>query len=163
MNMFDLQPVDHSFIDTANLCVTTTVRAKCTPEQIFETLRGDKVWTEWGVALKEVQWTCEKPYGLGSTRTVYLMGGMAVEEVFFHWHENQRCTFYVKRGSIPNVISFLEDYIVTPLDNGETELQWTVAMEMGGIAKWFIPLSRLFMKITFKNWLGRYKKILEAM
>ena len=50
-----LQPVTLDFFETAPLRVQCTMTAKCTPEQLFETLRGDTVWTEWAGVIQGVE------------------------------------------------------------------------------------------------------------
>lgn len=162
--MFKLKPfnaVDASFFTTANFRVTTSIVAKCTPEQVFTTIRGDKVWTKWAPVIKQVDWTCTEPYGLNSTRTVHLTGGLMVKEIFFRWQENERASFYVTEGSTPNTRAFAEDYLVERVDEQHTRLTWTVALQMTGISGLFTPISNLIMKPVFQSWLNRYKAILE--
>lgn len=156
-----MKPVSLDFFSTANLRVTTVMDAKCSPERLMETLAGDSIWTEWATALTKVEWTCEKPYKQGSTRTVYMSGNQAVKENFFIWEDNKRVAFYVDESTMNGVESFAEDYIIEKTADG-TKLTWTVALQMAGIAVLFIPLSRIFMGLMFKRWLKNYKKILES-
>jgi len=107
-----LDPVTLDFFDTAPLRVQCSLQAKCTPERLFETLRGDTVWTEWAGVIEGVEWTSEKPYAKNATRNVSLAGGMMVKELFFHWEENERIAFYVTESTIPGLSKFAEDYRV---------------------------------------------------
>jgi hypothetical protein len=127
--MNKLDPVTLDFFDTAPLRVRCTMVAKCTPDVLFETLRGDTVWPEWAGVIQGVEWTSEKPYAKNATRDVSLVGGMLVKEVFFHWEENERVAFYVTDSTIPNLSKFAEDYIVERVGPNETRLIWTVAIE----------------------------------
>ncbi len=156
-----LKPVSLDFFNEANLCVTTVMEARCTPQRLMETLEGDEVWTQWAPSLKKVEWTCEKPYGEGSTRTVYLAGDQAVKEVFFHWQANRRIAFYVEEGTLSGIDAFAEDYQIES-DGEITRLSWTVALQISGIGKLFLPLSRFFMGMMFRRWLKTYKQLLEA-
>ena len=80
--MNKMEPVTLDFFDTAPLRVQCTMVAKCTPETLFETLRGDTVWTEWAGVIQGVEWTSEKPYAKNATRDVSIVGGMLVSTMF---------------------------------------------------------------------------------
>ena len=157
-----LEPVTLDFFDTAPLRVRCTMVAKCTPEDLFDTLRGDTVWTEWAGVIQGVQWTSEKPYAENATRTVSLVGGVWVKELFFHWEENKRVAFYVTESNIPNLTRFAEDYLVERVGPDETRLTWTVAIENAGFMRYLNPITRLVLKPVFQGWLKKYERILEA-
>lgn len=161
MTFHPYQPVNLDFFNTANLRVTSVIEARCPSERIMETLRGDVVWTQWAPALKKVEWTSPKPYGQGSTRTVYLAGNQAVRELFFHWDENHRAAFYVVEGTLPGMQSFAEDYRIEPVNADVMRLTWTVAIELTGLQKYLAPVSAFFMKRVLQIWLDNYKVILE--
>ena len=160
--MNKLEPVALDFFDTAPLRVQCTLVAKCTPEELFETLRGDTVWTEWAGVIQGVSWTSEKPYAKNATRDVSLVGGMLVKERFFHWEENERVAFYVTESTIPNLRKLAEDYVVERLGPNETRLIWTVAIENEGFLRYLNPMTRRVMKLVVHGWFKKYKKILEA-
>lgn len=157
-----LDPVTLDFFETAPLRVQCTLQAKCTPERLFETLRGDTVWTEWAGVIEGVEWTSEKPYAKNATRDVSLMGGMLVRELFFHWEENERIAFYVTESTIPGLSKFAEDYRVERVGPNETRLTWTVAIENQGFMRHLNALTAPAMKLVFQSWLKKYKKILET-
>ncbi len=156
-----LKPVTLDFFNTANLRVTTVMDAKCSVERLMETLSGDTVWTEWAPAISKVEWTCDKPFKQGATRTVYLAGGNAVKENFFVWEEGEHIAFYVEESTMSGMVSFGEDYIIEKTADG-IRLTWTVAIQLTGIGAFFIPASRMVMGMMFKRWLKKYKKILES-
>jgi hypothetical protein len=157
-----LDPVTLDFFDTAPLRVQCTMVAKCTPEELFETLRGDTVWTEWAGVIQGVNWTSEKPYEKNATRDVSVVGGMLVKELFFHWEENEHVAFYVTESTIPNLSKFAEDYIVERVSPNETRLTWTVAIENVGFMRYLNPVTAPIMKLVFRGWFKKYKKILET-
>ena len=160
--LHQLEPVTLDFFDDAALRVQCTLVAKCTPEVLFETLRGDTVWTEWAGVIRHVNWTSDEPIAENSTRDVTITGNMLVRELFFHWEENERVAFYVTESTIPGLTRFAEDYIVERVGPNETKLIWTVAIQNTGVMKYLNPVTRMVMKQIFKGWLRRYKKILEA-
>ena len=157
-----MEPVTLDFFETAPLRVQCELVAKCTPEALFESLRGDTVWTEWAGVITGVRWTSPKPYAKNATRDVSLVGGMMVREIFFHWEENERVAFYVTESTIPNLSKFAEDYIVERLGPNETRLIWTVAIENEGFMRYLNPVTRRVMKLMFRGWFKKYKKILES-
>ena len=157
-----LDPVTLDFFDTAPLRVQCTLEAKCTPEVLFETLRGDTVWTEWAGVIQHVKWTSEEPIAKNSTRDVTITGDMLVRELFFHWEEHERVAFYVTESTIPGLTKFAEDYVVERLSPNETRLIWTIAIENTGLMRYLNPVTKLVMKPVFQGWLRKYKKILEA-
>jgi hypothetical protein len=161
--LHELDPVTLDFFDTAPLRVQCTMTAQCTPEILFETLRGDAVWVEWAGVIQDVKWTSEKPFAKNATRDVTISGGMMVRELFFHWEENERIAFYVTQSTIPGLNKFAEDYIVERVGPNETRLVWTVAIENTGLMRYLNPLTKLVMKPVFASWLRKYKKILETL
>ena len=161
-SLHKLQPTTLDFFDTAPLRIQCTMVAKCSPEVLFETLRGDTVWTEWAGVIEKVVWTSSEPVARNSTRDVALVGGMLVKEVFFHWEENERVAFYVTESTIPNLTKFAEDYVVEIVSPNETRLTWTVAIENAGFMRYLNPVMRYVLKPVFQRWFMRYKKILEA-
>lgn len=160
--IFTLKPIGLDFFENAPLLVRSTMVAKCAPEDLMETLRGDTVWSEWAPALKKVVWTSKKPYAKNSTREVSLAGGMMVRENFFHWDENERVAFYVTESNIPGLEAFAEDYLIERLGPNETRLTWTVAITNSGFMSYLNPVTAKIMKLVFRGWLKRYSEILEA-
>ncbi len=88
--LHQLQPVTLDFFETAPLRVRCTLEAKCTPEVLFETLRGDSVWVEWAGVIKHVEWTSEEPHTKNSTRDFRITGNFLVGLLFFQWVYNVR-------------------------------------------------------------------------
>ncbi len=100
---------------------------------VFASFEDAAAWKEW-LGL-DVEWTSEKPFGVGTTRTV-IASGQTIDEVFTLWDEPHRMGFYFLRGSLP-LAAFAEDYTLTPLSDTSCELAWSYAYEWGG------PLGRL--------------------
>ncbi len=100
---------------------------------VFESFKDAAAWKEW-IDL-DVTWTSEKPFGVGTTRTV-ITRGQTIEEYFFIWDEPHHMAFRFDRGTLP-LAAFAEDYTLTPLSDSSCELAWTYAYEWGG------PLGRL--------------------
>ncbi|WP_372809797.1 SRPBCC family protein [Litorivivens sp.] len=160
--MFECTAVDLTFLETARNCYKASVDINATPEQIFESFEDAEDWTRWAPPIQKVEWTSPKPFGLGTTRTVSMSGGMVGDEVFIAWDYPKRMAFCFTACSKPMTESFAEDYVVTPLDNGMTRVEWTMAMEVKGAGRITLPLFSPFMKIGVKWMLKRFKKLVEA-
>ena len=117
----------------------TTVRQTInnSAESVFAALEDGPTWKEWmGI---DVEWTSEKPFGVGTTRTVNV-SGQQIDEVFTAWDEPLRMGFYFVRSTLP-LKAFAEDYALTPLGPTSCELSWSFAYEWGG------PLVGVFGRI----------------
>lgn len=157
-----LNPVGLDFFETAPLLIRNSIVAECDPEDLMETIRGDKVWTEWAAILRKVKWTSPKPYGQGSTRDVTLVAGIIIRELFFHWRDNERVCFYVTASNAPTMRAFAEDYRIERAGPGRMRLTWTLAADNKGVFRLFNPIVRFFFGRMAGRWLGAYKRILEA-
>jgi hypothetical protein len=47
---------------------------KARPEVIFDVLEDPLSWTVWAFPIQKVEWTSPKPFGIGTTRSVHMMG-----------------------------------------------------------------------------------------
>ena len=90
------------------------------PDAVWKALRDGETWTKW-LPITKVEWTSPEPFGVGTTRTVWI-GKQCVEEVFFAWEEGQRMAFRFDRSTMP-VKAFVEDYQVHETPAG-CRLDW---------------------------------------
>ena len=157
-----LMPVGLDFFETAPLRIQNSIVAACEPEDLMETIRGDKVWTEWAAILRRVKWTSPKPHGQGSTRDVTLVAGVVIRELFFHWKDNERVCFCVTASNAPSMRSFAEDYRIEPAGPGRTRLTWTLAADNTGLFRLLNPIVRFVFGRMTGRWLRTYQRILEA-
>lgn len=96
------------------------------------------VWAElvaddplsWCRILDRIEWTSERPFGVGTTRTASALKGTNVlDERFFIWEEGRRKAFYAERASAPLFSSLAEDYVVEPDGEGACRFTWTIAAD----------------------------------
>lgn len=85
-----------------------------------------KVWFNLGV-----EWTSERPFGVGTTRTVTGAGGLRIDEHFVAWEDGRRMAFRFDRASVP-FRSFAEDWSVRPTSDDACELVWRYAYQWAG-------------------------------
>lgn len=162
MKMHESQIVGMEYFQQAPHSYTAVVEVDATPEQIFTSFEDENAWPDWALPITKVEWTSPKPFGLGTTRRVSMMGGLVGDEVFIAWDYPKRMAFCFTHSSQKLVGSFAEDYIVEPLPNGKTRVQWNMAMTPNGFGKFTMALSRPFMSWGLQWMFNRFKKHVEA-
>ena len=76
---------------------------------------------------------------------------VTLDEHFFRWEQNRRCSFYATGQSMPLAHALAEDYLLEELAPGKTRFTYSVALEprlmvaMGG------PVSRMYFGSMFKS------------
>jgi len=90
-------------------------------------------WPRWASAITNVTWTSPEPRGVGTTRTVDMVGGITGDEEFLAWEPFTRMAFRFNESSTSSVAAFAEDYHVVPTANG-CHLTWIMAMKPNGLA-----------------------------
>lgn len=134
---------------------------KATPEQIFEVFEDPVSWTVWATPIQHVEWTSPKPFDIGTTRTVSMMGGMDGFEEFVEWERGKRMAFTFIGCSKNATEKFLEDYRVTDLGNGCCKVQWYMAMEPRGFSKHMMFLTRPIMRMANRYMFSKFKEYTE--
>ncbi len=135
---------------------------RATPEQIFEVFEDAEAWTVWALPIQKVEWTSPKPFGVGTTRTVSMMGDLAGYEEFIAWERGKRMAFTFVGCSQDAVESFLEDYRVTDLGDGTCRAEWFMALETRGFSAKMMWLTRPMMRLANRWMFGRFKTYVEA-
>lgn len=159
--MIPCKTVDLSFFQTAPARFSASVVVKATPQQIFEVFEDAHAWTVWADPIQKVAWTSPKPYGLGTTRTVSMSGGMVGDEVFIAWEPYTRMAFCFTAASMKNVESFAENYDVEDLGGGEVRVTWTMAMSAQGINRWFLKTFGFVMNAMLRKFMRQFKNYVE--
>lgn len=154
-------PVGVEYFDSAPYVFTATETFKTTPARLFEYFEDAHSWTVWADPIQKVEWTSPKPFSLGTTRTVYMSGGMTGWEEFIAWEPGKRMAFCFTEMSKPMNESFAEDYQVVDLGNGQCQLTWRMAMTPKGFSKIIMPLSSPFMKFMLGRWLKSFRDYVE--
>jgi len=158
---YECDAVDMGYFNVAPACFSASVVVKATPAQIFEVFEDAHAWTVWADPIQGVEWTSPKPYGLGTTRTVSMSGGMVGEEVFIAWDPGKRMAFRFTHASMDSVSAFGEDYQVEDLGNGEVKVTWTMAMSPKGISKVFMKVFGFMMGMMLRKFLKQFKAYVE--
>jgi len=93
MAMHACERVGLEFIDSAPFRFVSTVELAITPEQVFEVLSDAESWPQWATAITKVTWTSAEPFGVGTTRTVDMRGGIVGDEEFLAWEPYSHMAF----------------------------------------------------------------------
>jgi len=149
--------VDANYINVAPKVFTAEVVVNATPEQVFETFEDADAWPAWAMPIKHVEWTSPKPFGIGTTRTVEMIG-LVGDERFIAWDYPKHMAFCFTHMSETLIASFAEDYVVTPLDNGQTRVKWTMAMTPQSYGKLTMALFGPMMGPSLQFMLNGFKK-----
>ena len=158
---FECTPVGLDFLEQTKNVYRSEVIVRATPEQIFEVFEDEISWTVWALPIQKVEWTSPKPFGVGTTRTVYMMGDMNGYEEFVAWERGKRMAFTFLGCSKDTPEKFLEDYRVTDLGDGTCRVVWYMAMEQRGGPKWSDALTRPIMGMANRWMFRRFKKYTE--
>lgn len=150
-DLFDLE-----FFDTAPCRFVNAVELPCTPAQAFEVFEDPTSWPKWAPGIGEVEWTSDKPYGPGTTRTVRFWGGMSVYEDFFVFDAPNEMAFRFYGTSEKLWDAFGEHYRVEDLGSGRCRLTWTVAYRADNwIGGW---VARKWMSLNFKLYMALLRR-----
>jgi hypothetical protein len=147
---FPCRTVDASFFDTAPMRFENVVELDASPANVFAIFEDGESWPKWFRSIHKVTWTSKKPYGVGTTRTVWLPP-VSIDEHFFRWEPNRRCSFYASGLSLPMAHALAEDYLLEGLSSGKTRFTYRVAMEPRLMVAVGGPLSRLYFGSMFRS------------
>lgn len=156
----DLEPVSLEFFDIARYKIKHSITINCTTDRMMEALRDNTQWAKWALPIKFADWTSTQR-GLNATRSVFLIGGIVLEEIFFHWSEGSRVSFFVQKANVPGLRKFAEDHHFHYTDDQLLKLDCTVAFEMTRAARFVSPLIHISLRLALPIMLNRYKLLLE--
>lgn len=152
--MHPCEPVDVEYTDTARFRFTNSVAIPATPRQLFEIFVDADSWPRWAGVITKVVWTSEPPYGVGTTRTVHMLGGLVGEEEFLAWEPERRMAFRFNASSTKGIHAFAEAYDIVPTEGG-CRLTWTLAMHGTAVTNLSISVVRPVMNLLFRRFLRR--------
>ena len=131
--MYPCERVDLDWITTAPFRFSNGVDLAVTPEQLFDVLADAQSWPQWAKVITKVTWTSPKPYGVGTTRTVDMLGGLVGDEEFLAWEPHLHMTFRFNESTSSAISAFAEDYRIVPTATGR-HLTWIMALRPNGVA-----------------------------
>ena len=159
---FECTPVGLDFLEQTKNVFKAEEIVKASPEQIFEVFEDAHAWTVWAMPIQKVEWTSPRPFGVGTTRTVSMIGGMDGYEEFIAWEPGKRMAFTFVGCSKDSTDKFLEDYRVTDLGDGSCRVEWHMAMETRGASRHMMFLTRPLMRLANRSMFKKFRKYTEA-
>ena len=159
---FECEKVGLDYFQTAPQASHAHQIISATPDQIFDIFEDAHAWTVWAMPITKVVWTSSKPYTAGSTRTVYMRGGLVGYEEFLAYDRGRHMAFRFNEVSKPGVGAFAENYLLTPLDDRRTLLEWTMAMSPTGPAASLAPFTQPITGALLNRMLKQFKKYAET-
>ena len=158
---FECTKVGVEFLEqTANVFVAQEI-VTASPEQIFDVFEDAHAWTVWAMPIQKVEWTSPKPFGVGTTRSVHMMGGMIGHEEFVEWQRGKRMAFTFVGCSKYATDKFIEDYRVSDLGDGRCKVEWYMAIEARGLSQYLMFLTRPLMRFSNRRMLKKFKQYTE--
>ena len=160
--MYPCRPVEVEFCDTAPHRFATEVVIRATPEQIFEVFEDPESWVVWALPIRRVEWTSPQPFGVGTTRTVTMAGGLVGNEQFIAWERGRRMAFRFTEASMAAVTAFAEDYRLSDAGGGRTRVRWVMAMEARGVNDVVLRVFGWALGLGLGLLLRRFQALVEA-
>jgi carbon monoxide dehydrogenase subunit G len=155
---YPCERVDLSFVATARYRFVNTVDLAITPEQLFEVFSEADSWSRWATAIADVTWTSPEPYGVGTTRTVTMRGGIVSDAEFLAWERYSHMAFRLNQSTSKGLAAFVEDYQVQETPRG-CHVTWTVAITPRGLTTRFgMFIGRPIMARVFQRFLHNLRR-----
>jgi ribosome-associated toxin RatA of RatAB toxin-antitoxin module len=124
--------VERELVSTAKARGVAEREMAVSAQQLFATLEDGPSYSKWVPAIRQVTWTSAKPFGSGTTRTVNLVFGARVDEVFWAWEPNRRIGFSISASSMRWLSALTELYEITAVASDRCTLRWTLAVSLTG-------------------------------
>ena len=145
---FKLEPADEDFLTSAPSRYSETFAISGPAADVWRRLTSDTP-LDW-FRILSVRWTSGRPFGVGTTRQVKVLGAaMKLQEHFFVWEESHRYAFCATEANLPVFRRLAEDYLVEPDGPDRCRFTWTFAVEPSPLGKPGAPLNGLIFKQLF--------------
>ena len=159
--MYPMQDIEDSFFIDAKFRFIAKVELNCNPQRLFEIFEDAHAWTIWAGPIQKVEWTSPKPFGIGTTRTVFMQGGLEGYEEFIAWDRGKHMAFKFIGSNKDNMQAFGEDYKVEDLGNNRCALTWVMAMEPKGFSRVMLSLIKPVMAKLVQGMANKLAKYVD--
>jgi len=150
------EPIDLSFFDSAPNVYEDQWDINVSAKRFWPDLVDNPL--HWCRGLK-IRWTSPRPFGVGTTRHVSVLGAIQADENFFLWEEGVRFAFHFTRANLPLFRRFGEYYEVQPTGPDSCRFIWKIAGEPTLVGKAAAPMNSLIFRSLFND-TARYVKTL---
>lgn len=139
---YELAPCDADVFDAAPVRYRYPMELSASAERVWAELTGDRPLS-WCRLLGNGRYTTDRPFGVGTNRTIQVAGLLRLRQRFFRWEEGRRHSFFAVQASLPLFHRFAEDYLIEPTPTG-CRFTWTFALEPGPLLRPTGPLAGRF-------------------
>ena len=141
-------PIDETFFADAPLRFEQSWTVPVSAEEFWPDFVERPL--HWCRGLK-LRWTSAKPFGVGTTRHVGVLGLIQADEHFFLWEEGKRFAFHFTHVNLPVFKRFGEYYEIDPIDDRSCRLTWKLAVEPTPIGNAMTPGNKLLIASLFRD------------
>src|SRR5690349_4592895 len=140
---FELAPADEDFIAQAKSKVSLSVDIARPAQDVWSELTADNPMASYCRIISRIDWTSPRPFGVGTTRRVRVLGGMfVIDESYVRMEEGRRKSFIGVRMNLPLIRRFAEDYVVEPIGEDSSRFTWTAAWEPTALGRPMASVTR---------------------
>lgn len=132
MKMYPLEPAGEDLLRRARAHSVAEREIPVPAEHLFAILEEGSTWCKFFPVIRKVEWTSPKPFGEGTTRTVTVVGGVRLDEVFWAWKQDSRMGFAITAASNRALKGLVELYDIIPIDSRICKLRWEMGIELNG-------------------------------
>ncbi|MDX1506184.1 MAG: SRPBCC family protein [Spongiibacter sp.] len=154
-------PVDMTFFERVAFCYVAEEVFDVSAARVFASFENADDWPRWAPPIQRVEWTSPQPFGMGTTRTVHMVGGLVGYEEFIAWERGREMAFCFVACSKDYIESFAERYEVEELAADRCRVRWSMAMKPKGFSRYFLPLFSPVMTVGVKYMLKNLKNYVE--
>ena len=159
---FRLRAEDLSFVDRAPVVVRAETRVDASPAAVWPAFADAAAWPQWFGGMQDAHYTSPAPHGVGSTRSVRVMGLVADETILAF--DPEKCfAFRVDAANAPVFDALVELVTLEPAAGG-TRVVYRQALGPKPWLRWLLPLLRGRMQAGLQRgldglgpWLARQR------
>ena len=141
---FRLRSEDLSFVDRAPVVVRAETTVAASPAAVWPALADASAWVEWFAGMGDAHYTSPAPYGVGSTRSVRVLG-LAADETILAFDVGERFAFRVDAANLP-LLAALVEVVTLEAVGGATRVVYRQAFEAKPWLRPLLPLLRRQMQ-----------------
>ena len=132
MKMYPLEPAGEDLLRRAQAHSVVEHEYPIAAERLFAMFELGPTWPEFFPVIRKVEWTSPQPFEVGTTRTVTVIGGVRLDEVFWAWKPGSQMGFAITAASNRSLQGLVERYDFLPLDDDRCKLRWEMGIELSG-------------------------------
>jgi uncharacterized protein YndB with AHSA1/START domain len=139
-----LRSEDLSFVERAPVVVRAEATVPASPAAVWPAFADARAWVDWFAGMSEAHYTSPAPHGVGSTRSVRVMG-LAADETILAFEPGRCFAFRVDSANVPVLNALVEVVTFEPAGAG-TRVVYRQALEPKPWLRWLMPLLRRQMQ-----------------